>query len=105
MRTFSFGESMLSNRQRCTSVACSEKIAKLTPLPSQVAPSGYGFPVQVLTVVIKRDVVIDQATATRNPRFSGRSTEFVAQKDCQRHETDRPRDHKQPRRWFRDGEG
>src|SRR6266850_7759158 len=54
MRTFSFGESMSSNRQRCTSVARSEKIAKLTPLPSQVAPSGYGFPGQVLIVVIKR---------------------------------------------------
>jgi hypothetical protein len=27
-------------------VACSEKIAKLTPTPSQVAPSGYGAPGQ-----------------------------------------------------------
>src|SRR5262245_36824711 len=35
-----------SNRQSSTRVACSEKIAKLTPTPSQVAPSGYGVPGQ-----------------------------------------------------------
>src|SRR6185436_20015211 len=33
-----------SNRHSSTRVACSEKIAKLTPTPSQVAPSGYGAP-------------------------------------------------------------
>src|SRR6476659_10818740 len=33
-----------SNRHSSTRVACSEKIAKLTPTPSQVAPSGYGVP-------------------------------------------------------------
>ena len=31
-----------SNRHSSTRVACSEKIAKLTPTPSHVAPSGYG---------------------------------------------------------------
>src|ERR1700674_1004812 len=100
MRTFSFGESMLSNKQRCTSVACSEKIAKLTPSPSQVAPSGYGFPGQVLTVVITRAVVIHHATATRNPRFSVRSTELVTQKNRERPQTDRARYHERERRWF-----
>src|ERR1700730_653764 len=43
---------MLSKRQRSTEVAISEKIAKLTPLPSQVAPSGYGYPNQIFTGVI-----------------------------------------------------
>ena len=42
MRMFSCRASMLSNRQRSTEVARSENNAKLTPLPSQVAPSGYG---------------------------------------------------------------
>src|SRR5436190_20076900 len=35
-----------SNRQRSTRSACSEKSPKLTPSPSQVAPSGYGLPGQ-----------------------------------------------------------
>src|SRR6188768_2938179 len=39
--TSSAGE---SNRHSSTRVACSEKIAKLTPTPSQVAPSGDGAP-------------------------------------------------------------
>src|SRR5213595_1323363 len=47
---------MLSKRQRSTEVAISEKIAKLTPLPSQVAPSGYGYPNQIFTGVIKMSV-------------------------------------------------
>src|SRR3954468_24846147 len=33
-----------SNRHRSTPVACAENRAKLTPLPSQVAPSGTGAP-------------------------------------------------------------
>ena len=33
-----------SNRHSSTFSACAEKIAKLTPSPSQVAPSGYGRP-------------------------------------------------------------
>src|SRR5438045_2117856 len=47
---------MLSKRQRSTEVAISEKIAKLTPLPSQVAPSGYGYPNQIFTGVMKTSV-------------------------------------------------
>src|SRR5918996_1809477 len=35
-----------SNRQSSTRVACSEKMAKLTPTPSHVAPRGYGEPGQ-----------------------------------------------------------
>ena len=35
-----------SKRQSSTRVACSEKIAKLTPTPSHVAPRGYGVPGQ-----------------------------------------------------------
>src|SRR4249919_969419 len=34
----------LSNRHRSTAVAFSEKSAKLTPAPSQVAPGVYGCP-------------------------------------------------------------
>src|SRR3979411_2948611 len=56
MRIFSWGASMLSKRQRSTEVAISEKIAKLTPLPSQVAPSGYGYPSQIFTGVMKMSV-------------------------------------------------
>src|SRR5437868_5506960 len=33
-----------SNRHSSTFSACAENSAKLTPLPSQVAPSGYGSP-------------------------------------------------------------
>src|SRR5438477_8068143 len=100
MRTFSFGASMLSNKQRSTPVACSEKIAKLTPLPSQVAPSGYGFPGQVSTVVIKRDVVISHAKTTRNPRLFARLAELVAEKNGQQTQTDRSRNHERARRRF-----
>ena len=39
-----------SNRHSSTRVACSENSAKLTPTPSQVAPSGYGAPGQTLIV-------------------------------------------------------
>src|SRR5438874_2499070 len=42
IRTSSFVSSALSNKQSSTPLACSEKIAKFTPLPIQVAPSGYG---------------------------------------------------------------
>src|SRR5262245_3932334 len=35
-----------SKRQSSTASAFSEKIAKFTPLPSQVAPGGYGRPCQ-----------------------------------------------------------
>src|SRR5512143_3775238 len=42
--TVSTSASAESNRHSSTRVACSEKIAKLTPTPSQVAPSGEGEP-------------------------------------------------------------
>src|SRR5262245_32514184 len=42
--TDSTSASTESKRHNSTLVACSEKIAKLTPTPSQVAPSGYGVP-------------------------------------------------------------
>src|SRR5258707_8581318 len=37
-----------SNRQSSTRSACLEKSAKLTPAPSQVAPSGYARPRQTV---------------------------------------------------------
>src|SRR4051794_28768096 len=40
--------SIESHRQSSTFDACSEKIAKFTPAPSHVAPSGYGRPGQTL---------------------------------------------------------
>src|SRR5512141_466789 len=46
--TDSTSASTESNRHSSTRAACSEKIAKLTPTPSQVAPSGYGDPGQTL---------------------------------------------------------
>src|SRR5437588_11176413 len=79
----SFAASTLSNKQSSTPVACSEKIAKLTPSPVQVAPSGYGFPGNILGVVIKRDVLIHHATTTRNPRLLRESAELVAQENSQ----------------------
>src|SRR4029450_3049023 len=44
MRADSRALSGESNRHNSTFSACSEKIAKLTPEPSQVAPRGYGEP-------------------------------------------------------------
>src|SRR5438874_13834600 len=38
-----------SNRHSSTLVPCSEKSAKFTPSPSQVAPSGYGLPGQTIS--------------------------------------------------------
>ena len=40
-----------SKRHRSTASACSLKIAKLTPEPSHVAPSGYGLPRQTLSAM------------------------------------------------------
>src|SRR4030095_9488525 len=57
MRTFSWRASGESKRQRSTEAADSEKIAKFTPLPSQVAPRGYGYPSQTFTGVIEDEGV------------------------------------------------
>ena len=46
MRHDSFSASGESNRHKSTRVAFSEYRAKFTPLPFQVAPSGYGRPGQ-----------------------------------------------------------
>ena len=46
MRSVGTASSSFVNRQSSTPVACSEKIEKLTPSPSQVAPWGYGTPGQ-----------------------------------------------------------
>src|SRR5688572_7474033 len=48
IRWVSFLESTESKRHNSTLVPASEKIAKLTPAPSNVAPSGYGLPGQTL---------------------------------------------------------
>src|SRR5262249_21575265 len=53
-RCASAAASTESNRQSSTSVAFSAKRAKLTPAPSQVAPSGYGCPGQTLIVASPR---------------------------------------------------
>ena len=80
------------------------KIAKLTPWPSQVAPSGYGFPGQVLTVVIS--VTFLSLTRTQRAiRDSSRSlAEFVAQKNRQQAQTDHASNHQRARGWFWHGE-
>src|SRR4029453_15636828 len=41
-----------SKRQSSTRGACSEKMAKLTPPPSHVAPSGYGVPGQTRRLLL-----------------------------------------------------
>src|SRR5579871_2340198 len=46
MRWVSSASSGDAKMQSSTPVACSEKIAKFVPSPSQVAPSGYGVPGQ-----------------------------------------------------------
>src|SRR5262249_36514245 len=97
-RENSFVASTLSNKHSSTLVACSEKIAKLTPSPVHVAPSGYGLPGQDFNVVIRREVLIDHAKRTRNRRFVCKSTKFVAEKNCQQPETNRPDNHERARR-------
>src|SRR4051794_4319307 len=52
MRTVSEAPVGSSNRHRSTASVCSLNRAKLTPLPSQVAPSGWGCPGDVLMVVM-----------------------------------------------------
>jgi hypothetical protein len=94
----------LSNKQSSTPIACSEKIAKLTPSPVQLAPSGYGFPGQALIVVIKRVVLISHDMIARNLRFACGSTEFVAQKNSERPKTDRSRDHERAGRRIGQGQ-
>src|SRR5262245_52480718 len=54
MRCDSFVASGESNRHSSTLVACSANRAKLTPAPSQVAPSGYERPGQMRMGVSSR---------------------------------------------------
>jgi hypothetical protein len=90
MRIFSWGASTLSKRQRSTEVAFSEKIAKLTPFPSQVAPSGYGYPNQIFTGVIKERVLsatllelaTDETFFEHLKRFSGDALMDRAPRRC-----------------------
>src|SRR3712207_3523685 len=70
MRTFSCDASRRSKRQRVTEVAFSEKRAKFTPFPSQVAPSGDGYPNQIFTGVIKASRFLS-ATAIRFATLAG----------------------------------
>src|SRR5258708_39943088 len=62
MQCVSFAASAESNRQSSTLVACSEKRAKLTPAPSQVAPKGYGRPGQM-----RRGVTPNEERSARVP--------------------------------------
>src|SRR5437868_9754721 len=75
----SLSASAESKRQSSTRVACSENSAKLTPTPSQVAPSGYGDPGQTLIDrlrttelgITKRGVAgmrYSESRAARSPR-------------------------------------
>ena len=63
-----------SNRHSSTLVACSENRAKLTPTPSQVAPSGYGEPGQTRKCVLgTADLGITNACRLRrNAGITGR---------------------------------
>src|SRR5439155_7079214 len=72
---FSCAESTRSKRQRSTEVACSEKIAKFTPFPSQVAPNGYGYPSHIFTGVISEGVLSATSfgLATDATAFRGRA--------------------------------
>ena len=53
-----------SNRQSSTASACSLNSAKLTPLPSQVAPSGYGCPGCIRIVIGRRHCEIRAGAAS-----------------------------------------
>src|SRR5690606_31537906 len=52
MRLVSFCPSPLSNRHSSTVVAFSVQMAKFTPSPSHVAPSGKGFPENTIVSII-----------------------------------------------------
>ena len=54
MRAYSCVAPGESKRHNSTRVACSEKIAKLTPAPSQVAPRGKGRPGSVFIGMLRR---------------------------------------------------
>src|SRR3954471_4470211 len=82
-------DSIESKRQSSTFDACSEKIAKFTPAPSHVAPSGYGRPGHTLieeTSVRESSVRPDESGCSKNRaqrerrkslRFGGVSRTFV----------------------------
>src|SRR5260370_37984816 len=107
MRRFSFGAPMLSNKQRSMPVACSEKIAKLTPFPTQVAPRGYGFPGQVFTIVINATFLIDRSRNAQSAKSeSSRGlAEFVMKENREQAQTDSTCNQERPRRRIGQGEG
>src|SRR5262249_47626944 len=67
-------ESCSSKRHSSTPLAFSEKRAKLTPLPSQVAPRGNGCPGQVL--IFSSPITKGQPTAECNAHATQLTEDF-----------------------------
>src|SRR6185437_6742326 len=84
MRADSAPSAGCANRQRSTPVAFSEKMAKLTPTPSQEAPSGHGSPGQTRTLAILEP--IEDTT----PRQEGDAPSTAAPAACDARRVARP---------------
>src|SRR4030095_1278976 len=67
----------LLNRHRSTAMAFSEKSAKLTPAPSQVAPSGYGCPGHTFMTFFISSLMLP-VLGCRGPTWSGGSVSCVS---------------------------
>src|SRR5215468_4900665 len=73
-RCASFVASAPSNRHSSTLLACSEKRAKLTPAPSQIAPNGYDRPGQTrMKVSIKPVRARSVSDGCKNPSHTLRA--------------------------------
>src|SRR5215218_11218822 len=60
-----------SKRQRSTAVAWAENRAKLTPLPSKVAPSGAGAPSSIRNIVVLSGTVRREEKAYQHNARTG----------------------------------
>src|SRR5438876_80217 len=98
----SFFASGRSNRHNSTLVACAEKIAKLTPTPVQLAPSGYGSPGHTRIAVggASRYVPVQEARLSNDNLLpSTRTSAYFVVATFLCHEDTKPR--RKPRSVFR----
>src|SRR5687768_3774345 len=68
-------------RHSSTRVACSENSAKFTPMPSQVAPSGYGAPGQTRNDAIGTEKPTTLEGTCRVPRAASEDAELRQEPD------------------------
>ena len=71
-----------SNRQSSTFSALAEKSAKLTPPPSQVAPSGWGRPGSTRRLAMDADELLSGVLEDRSWRAAARSATSEAERPC-----------------------